>query len=88
MADHDLKEENWIRERLCAVEEHIRKVESAVLALSTGATSYTIDTGQTRQTVTKAGLSELKNSLAELENRRAVLKSQLEGRQVNLQPGW
>lgn len=84
----DVAEYNWIRARIQAVETFIEQAEAAQLAIAAGATSYTIDTGQTRQTVTKSGVGELKNAIDEAYNRRATLKAQLEGRAVNLRPGW
>jgi hypothetical protein len=84
----DVAEQNWIYQRIDATEAMILAVEAAITTVAGGATSYTLDSGQTRQTVTKSTSGELKNTLSELENRRAVLKAQLNGKKVNLRPGW
>ena len=84
----DFEENGWIRDRIEATQELILAIEAAMVSVAGGATSYTIDSGQTRQTVTKSTSGELKNTLNELENRRAVLRSQLNGTKVNLRPGW
>jgi hypothetical protein len=84
----DVEEENFILRRLEAVEELIIKLDAAMLAVSSGATSYSIDTGQTRQSVTKAPPGELRNSMNDALNLRSVLKAQLEGKAVNVRPGW
>jgi len=84
----DVDEENWIKDRIAAVEALIIRIEEAQVAVAGGATSYSIDTGQTRQTVTKSSPSELKNSMEAALNLRATLRAQLQGRAVNLRPGW
>lgn len=68
----------------------IEQVEDAILQLSTGATlSYSLDTGQSRQSVTKQSLGQLKNLLSNLENRRAALRSRLGcGGSKQMTPGW
>jgi len=64
----------WIDQRIAAVEAQIIAYEEAILAIGTdGLQSYTLDTGQSRQTVTKANMSELRLALSNLENRRATL---------------
>lgn len=68
----------WLQARLTETEALIVAYEAAILALSTGTVqSYSLDTGQTRQTVTKQQLSQIQNTLESLENRRAVLRAQL-----------
>ncbi len=64
----------WLDARIAAVEAQIIAYEEAILALGTdNMQSYTLDTGQSRQTVTRANMSELKNILAGLENKRSTL---------------
>lgn len=84
----DGDEKYFILQRIEAQEALILRIETALVTVSAGATSYTIDTGQTRQTVTKATPGELRNALNEALNLRSVLKAQLEGKSVNLRPGW
>jgi hypothetical protein len=79
----------WLEARLAKTEELIVAYEDAILALSTGTVqSYSLDTGQTRQTVTKQQLSQIKNTLDSLENRRAVLRAQLGCGTVNVRPAY
>lgn len=60
----------WLEERITATAALIEAYETAILALSSGsAQSYTLDTGQTRQTVTRQQVGELKNTLAHLDTR-------------------
>lgn len=67
----------WLEARVTATQTTIVAIEGAIDALMTGAQSYTLDTGQTRQVVTKANLTELRNSLAYYENRLATLEQRL-----------
>ncbi len=67
----------WIETRLERTETSIVAVEDAIDALVGGAQTYSLDTGQTRQSVTKANLTELRNLLQTLEERREGLRSQL-----------
>jgi hypothetical protein len=85
---YDVEEENFLRERIAKLEEAILKVEEAVILIAGGATSYSLNSGQTTQSVTKTSSSELKNTLNELLSMRAGLKAQLDGASVNLRPGW
>lgn len=67
----------WIKRRLARTEELIEKIEDAIEALAGGAQHYHLDTGQTRQSVTKAQLASLRSQLASLEQRRADLRARL-----------
>jgi hypothetical protein len=79
----------WLEARLAKTEELIVAYEDAILALSTGAQMYSLDTGQSRQTVSKSQLSQLRDVLAMLENRRAALMNRLCGSsRVVLVPGF
>jgi len=79
----------WIKARIAKTEELIEKYEDAILALSTGAVqTYHLDTGQTRQSVTKMHLSQLKSTLAELEFRREAYLSQLGCGRAHIRPAW
>ena len=46
--------------------------EDAIDALAGGAQMYSLDTGQTRQTVTRLNLSSLRDTLSALENSLAT----------------
>lgn len=79
----------WLDERIESTKALIVAYESAILALSTGAQSYSLDTGQTRQMVTKAQLPSMRDALASLENRLAVLDARRNGGSGTVvRPGW
>jgi hypothetical protein len=82
-------ETTWLEARITATEALITAYEDAILALSSGAAlSYTIDTGQTRQTVTKQQIASLRATLDGLENRRATLRARRYGSGTRPVPGW
>lgn len=74
--------------RIARTEEMIVAYEDAILALAGGAQSYTLDTGQTRQTVTRAQLMDLRATLSNLENRRETLKARRFGGSIHVRPGF
>lgn len=79
----------WIKRRLARTEELIEKYEDAIDALASGAQHYHLDTGQTRQSVTKAQLPSLRTMLETLEERRASLRARLcGGGRVYVRPGF
>lgn len=68
----------FLEQQLASVEALITAYQAALTAFATGnVQSYTLDTGQTRQTVTKANLTEMDRQVDRLMNRRAVLRAQL-----------
>ena len=68
----------WLNARLEKTKTLIEAYENAIEALSTGAVqSYQLDTGQTRQLVTKASLTSLTKTLESLENRYSTLQARL-----------
>ena len=67
----------WIQARIDAKKALIVKVETAIDAVASGAQSYSLDTGQTRQTVTKSSLGQLTALLSKLESDLAILEQQL-----------
>jgi len=69
----------WIQARIDATKALIVKYEEAMLAIGGGAQSYTIETGQTRQVVTKANVTEARRALESLESRLAYYQGQLCG---------
>jgi len=80
----------FIQARIDATKFQIVAYEDASLALATGTIqSYTLDTGQTRQTVTKLELSVLQSAIDGLYNRCATLEARLNGSGVlTVRPGW
>ncbi len=81
----------FIQGRIDATEALIIAYEAAVLALSAnnGVQSYTLDTGQDRQTVTRYDLPSLNRMLDTLMNRCATLEARLNGsNSLQGRPGW
>lgn len=67
----------WIQERVARTRAMIVATETALEAIQSGAQSYSLDTGQTRQTVTKANVAELRGNLKYYEERLTELEAQL-----------
>lgn len=79
----------FIQARIDATKAQIIAYEAAAAALGAGVQSYTLDTGQTRQTVTKLDLSALQKSIDSLYNRCATLELRLNGGGVIIsRPAW
>jgi hypothetical protein len=55
----------WYAARIAAIQANIEALEAAIAAFAGGAQQYTLDTGQTRQTVTRQQLGSLKNAYKE-----------------------
>jgi hypothetical protein len=78
----------WLDARIARTKELIVAIEDAIEAVGGGMQSYTLDTGQTRQSVTKADLSSLEIRLNALENRLSVLQARRNGAALNVRPVW
>lgn len=80
----------WLAQRIDATKATIVLYEEAIDALGAagGVQSYTFDTGQSRQTVTRSDLSTLHNVLNGLYNRLATLEARLRGAVIIARPGW
>lgn len=79
----------WIEARIVKTKTLIEGYEDGLLALATGAQTYSLDTGQTRQTVTKANVASMRDALGVLENRLATLEQRRYGcRSVHVRPGF
>jgi hypothetical protein len=78
----------WILDRIEATKALIIKYEDAVDSLSTGAQSYQIDTGQTRQFVTKAQLGSIQLTISRLESRLSTYQMRLGCARLYVRPGW
>lgn len=80
----------FIQERITATKALIVAYEDAVTALGNqgGVMSYTLDTGQSRQTVTRSELSSLNRMIDSLYNRLATLEARLYGGTVTARPAW
>lgn len=67
----------------------IEAYENALTALAAGnVQQYTIDTGQTRQTVTRLDLPAVNKALDGLYNRLSMLQQRLSGSGSIVRPGW
>lgn len=80
----------FIKDRITAIKLQIVAYEDAILALGVGGIqSYTLDTGQTRQTVTKFDIVELQKTLDMLLNRLVIYETRLTGNGVMIGgPAW
>lgn len=79
----------WLEARVAATKAQIESIEDAILQLSTGAVqSYALDSGQTRQSVTKLDLGSLRLQQDQLYTRLEWLKARLCGVGVYVGPGF
>ncbi len=79
----------FIQGRIDATKVQIVAYEDAAAALATGVQSYTLDTGQSRQTVTKLDIGALQRAIDSLYNRCATLEARLNGSgTVTARPAW
>lgn len=77
-------------ERMTATKAIIVAYENAITSLATagGVQSYTLDTGQDRQTVTRADIPTLNKMLDSLYNRLATLEARVYGGTTQGRPAW
>lgn len=81
----------FIQDRITATKALIVAYEDAVTVLGTdgGTQAYTIDTGQTRTTVTRADIPKLNDMIDGLYNRLTTLEARLNGTGTLIgRPGW
>ena len=79
----------FIQDRITATKLQIVTYEDAALALGAGVQSYIIDTGQSRQSVTKLDLKDLQTTIDSLYNRCAMLEVRLNGSgTITVRPAW
>lgn len=78
----------YLQARVEAKKALILALDTAITALVGGAQSYSLDTGQTRQTVTRANLTELRRMLESAENDLSVLDARLNGAGVRVIPAF
>lgn len=70
----------FCEERLAQAKAQVLIYDAAITALVTGgAQSYTLDTGQSKQQVTKLDLDKLQAILASLENKVVTLEARCNG---------
>lgn len=80
----------FIQDRITAIKAMIVAYEDAVMALVTGGVqSYTLDTGQSKQTVTKQDVTNLQEAIDGLMNQLAVYQARLTGNGTLIgRPSW
>lgn len=79
----------FLQTQLTNTENLITAYTAALNALLVdGIQSYTLDTGQTRQTVTNADIPQMNKALDNLLSRRATLKASCQGGTIIGVPGW
>lgn len=80
----------FLRQRIEATKAQIILYEDAIMQLSTGAVqSYSLNTSQTTQSVTRFDLNRLQVTLDSLYNRLATLEARLTGSgTINAGPAW
>ncbi len=76
----------FIQGRIDAIKIMIVAYEDALLAIAGGALSYTLDTGQSRQTVTRQDVRSMQKTLDSLYNTCATLGARLNGGVVIMRP--
>lgn len=80
---------DFLAARITATQAQILAHEDAISGLSKpDVFSYTLDTGQTRQTVTRQSLSALQKTLDALYNRLAILEARRNGAGTIMRPGF
>ncbi len=73
----------FLTQQITAAQNAIMAYNEARIQLGTsGIQSYTIDTGQSKQTVTRANLTEIQNMINSLNNELAVLCARRDGGNV------
>lgn len=84
----DILDRAWYEARVEAVKALIVAYESALLAIASGAQSYSLNTGQTTQSVTKANVASVRDTLNELHNQLSMLERKLCGKAIYVTPGF
>lgn len=74
--------------KITRVKATITIIEDQIDAVAAGAQSYSLDTGQTRQSVTPQTLSQLRGMLSYYENRLSALTARRHGGSVVVTPGF
>ncbi len=78
----------FLEERINVTKTLIAAYEDAALAINNGVRSYTLDTGQTKEIVTKADEKRLNETLDGLYNRLATQCARLDGGDTLGVPVW
>ncbi len=77
-------------QRITATKAQIVAYEDAILAMSAanGVEAYSLDTGQDRQSVTRADIPRMQKMLDGLYNRLATLEARVYGGTTQARPCW
>lgn len=78
----------FLDEQIARKKTEIAELDAAISALVAGAQTYQLDTGQTRQSVTKAQLSQLRNLRTSVWNELSTLYARRNGASVIARPGF
>lgn len=79
---------DFLDDRIAAVKLRIIAIENAMLEVAGGAISYSLDTGQSRQSVTKSTPRQLQDSLDAALNLLATLDARRNGGGRVLRPAY
>lgn len=81
---------DFLKERITATKAMIVAYETALTSLGDagGVQSYTLDTGQSRQTVTRADIPAMSKMLDSLYARLSGLELRLYGGAITARPAW
>lgn len=84
-----MMDRDFLQARIDATKTEIIAYETAVSALIAGGIQqYSLDTGQSRQTVTKLDVNRLSEHIDSLYNRCATLEARLSGATIHARPNW
>ena len=80
---------SFLQTRITQVESIITGYENAIIALTTaGVQSYELDTGQSKQKVTKLDIESMQKALDSLYNTYSILCKRLNGNGVQVRMGF
>lgn len=81
---------SYLLTKITTVKAQIDAYEAVLdfFAANNAVNTYSLDTGQSRQTVTRAQISSIKTLLDNLYNRLATFEARLYGAGVTARPGW
>lgn len=79
----------FLIERITATKLLIVAYEDALIALNSGVVSYSINTSQSQQSVTRTSIPDINKTIDSLTNRLATYQARLTGNGVTrVIPGW
>jgi hypothetical protein len=80
----------WLAQKITDVQAQIDAWEGVLdfFAANNTVQSYTLDTGQSRQTVNRSQLSEIRTLLNSLYNRLSTLEARLNGASIAARAYW